>query len=81
MRAQADFWLAIAQGSIIGAAGLIPGASGGVLAVAMGIYRPIVDAIPKKASASCCPMASAWSLVSWSRRGASSGYWNVISPH
>lgn len=45
MRAQADFWLAIAQGSIIGAAGLVPGASGGVLAVAMGVYRPIVNAV------------------------------------
>lgn len=44
MRRHADFWLAMAQGSIIGAAGLVPGASGGVLAVAMGVYRPIVDA-------------------------------------
>ena len=39
------FGLAIAQGCIVGAAGLVPGASGGVLAVAMGIYRPIVDAV------------------------------------
>ncbi|NCB31410.1 MAG: DUF368 domain-containing protein [Clostridia bacterium] len=45
MKRHADFWLAIAQGSIIGATGLIPGASGGVLAVSMGIYRPIVDAV------------------------------------
>lgn len=42
---RADFLLAIAQGAIIGAAGIIPGASGGVLAVSMGVYRPIVDAV------------------------------------
>ncbi len=42
---RSKFWLAVVQGAIIGASGIIPGASGGVLAVSMGIYRPIVDAI------------------------------------
>ena len=41
----AEFFLAMAQGAIIGAAGIIPGASGGVLAVSMGIYRSIVNAV------------------------------------
>src|SRR5690554_713767 len=35
----------ILSGLIIGTAMLIPGLSGGVLAVALGIYQPIVDAI------------------------------------
>lgn len=41
----AEFFLAMAQGAIIGAAGIIPGASGGVLAVSMGVYRSIVNAV------------------------------------
>ena len=41
----AEFFLAMAQGAIIGAAGIIPGASGGVLAVSMGIYRSIVNPV------------------------------------
>ena len=41
----AVFFLSVAQGALIGAAGIVPGASGGVLAVSMGIYRPIVDAV------------------------------------
>ena len=41
----AEFFLAMAQGAIIGVAGIIPGASGGVLAVSMGVYRSIVNAV------------------------------------
>ncbi len=33
------------EGAIIGAVGMIPGASGGVLAVAFGIYRSVIDAL------------------------------------
>lgn len=33
------------EGAIIGAVGIIPGASGGVLAVAFGIYRNVIDAV------------------------------------
>ena len=33
------------EGALIGAAGMIPGASGGVLAVAFGVYRKAIDAI------------------------------------
>ena len=35
----------VLEGTLIGAAGMIPGASGGVLAVAFGIYRKAIDAI------------------------------------
>ncbi|MEG1547131.1 MAG: DUF368 domain-containing protein [Clostridia bacterium] len=39
------FIIRVIKGLIIGVACIIPGASGGVLALAMGIYRPVVDAI------------------------------------
>lgn len=35
----------ILEGTLIGAAGMIPGASGGMLAVAFGVYRRAIDAI------------------------------------
>lgn len=35
----------VLEGTLIGAAGMIPGASGGMLAVAFGIYRRAIDAI------------------------------------
>ncbi|MDR0839971.1 MAG: DUF368 domain-containing protein [Christensenellaceae bacterium] len=44
-KAYKGFGLAVLQGAIIGVVGLAPGASGGVLAVSMGIYRPIMDAL------------------------------------
>jgi len=37
--------LRVLKGMLIGAAGMIPGASGGIIAVAMGEYRPALDAI------------------------------------
>lgn len=40
-----NFILAVLKGIIVGAAAIIPGASGGVLAVSMGIYRPILNAV------------------------------------
>ncbi len=40
-----NFVIAVLKGIIVGAAAIIPGASGGVLAVSMGIYRPILDAV------------------------------------
>ena len=40
-----NFIISILKGIIVGAAAIIPGASGGVLAVSMGIYRPILDAL------------------------------------
>ena len=33
------------KGAIIGIAAILPGASGGVLAVSMGVYRPVIDAV------------------------------------
>lgn len=39
------FWTRVLKGFVVGVAGMIPGASGGVLAVSMGIYRPALDAI------------------------------------
>ena len=35
----------VLEGALIGAAGMIPGASGGILAVAFGVYRKAIDAI------------------------------------
>ena len=36
---------AVLEGTLIGAAGLIPGASGGIMAVAFGVYQEALDAI------------------------------------
>lgn len=44
-REKNTFFMRIAKGAVIGAAAMLPGASGGVLAVAMGIYRNMIDAI------------------------------------
>ena len=33
------------KGAIIGVAAILPGASGGVIAVSMGVYRPVIDAV------------------------------------
>lgn len=38
------FLMRIIKGAIIGVTAILPGASGGVLAVAMGVYRPVIDA-------------------------------------
>ena len=40
-----SFWVRIIKGFIIGVAGIVPGASGGVLAVSIGVYRPVLDAV------------------------------------
>ncbi|MDO5111647.1 MAG: DUF368 domain-containing protein [Clostridia bacterium] len=40
-----SFWLRVLQGTLIGAVCIIPGASGGVLAVALGLYEPCVNAL------------------------------------
>lgn len=39
------FFSRLIKGFIVGVAGIVPGASGGVLAVSMGIYRPVLDAV------------------------------------
>ena len=39
------FLTRIIKGLAIGVAAMLPGASGGVLAVAMGVYRPALDAV------------------------------------
>ena len=39
------FLLRLAQGFIIGAGGILPGISGGVLAVVFGIYRPVMEVL------------------------------------
>lgn len=38
------FWAQILRGVLIGMAGMLPGVSGGVLAVAMGVYSPVIHA-------------------------------------
>lgn len=39
------FLTRLVKGMVIGVAAILPGASGGVLAVAMGVYRPVLDAV------------------------------------
>ncbi len=39
------FLTRFAKGFIIGIAAILPGASGGVIAVAIGVYRPVIDAL------------------------------------
>lgn len=50
--------LRVAQGIIIGAGAILPGISGGVLAVVFGIYRPMMEVLthPKRALARYLPM-------------------------
>ncbi|MCE5235802.1 MAG: DUF368 domain-containing protein [Eubacteriales bacterium] len=45
MKRQNTFLFRVLKGFIIGIAAILPGASGGVLAVAMGIYKPALDAV------------------------------------
>ena len=45
MKVTKSFVRCVLEGTLIGAAGMIPGASGGMLAVAFGIYRKAIDAI------------------------------------
>ena len=40
-----SFWKKFLAGFVIGVGGIIPGFSGGILAVSMGLYKPAVDAI------------------------------------
>ena len=41
----ASFWKKFIAGFVIGVGGIIPGFSGGILAVSMGLYKPAIDAI------------------------------------
>lgn len=56
-------------GLVIGIGGIIPGVSGGILAVSMGLYKPMLDAIgdssspQRKAFYSCFRWLSAALLV------------------
>ena len=47
MNKAGNFFIRLVKGIIIGIAAILPGASGGVLAVAMGVYRPVLDAVTK----------------------------------
>lgn len=40
-----NFLIRLIKGIVIGVAAILPGASGGVLAVSMGVYRPVLDAV------------------------------------
>lgn len=45
MNKTGNFLIRLVKGIVIGIAAILPGASGGVLAVAMGVYRPVLDAV------------------------------------
>ena len=57
-----SFWKKFLAGFVIGVGGIIPGFSGGILAVSMGLYKPAVDAVtgffkaPKKNFAFLLPL-------------------------
>jgi putative membrane protein len=57
----------IVQGIIIGAGAILPGISGGVLAVVFGIYRPAMELLthPRRAGGCCSPSASAGRSAFW----------------
>ena len=44
-RAMKEFFKKLLAGFVIGVGGIIPGLSGGILAVSMGLYKPTVDAL------------------------------------
>lgn len=39
------FWNKVLAGFVIGAGAIIPGLSGGILAVSMGLYQPTIEAV------------------------------------
>lgn len=45
LTARGSFFLHLAVGAVIGIGGVLPGVSGGVMAVSLGLYRPMIDAI------------------------------------
>lgn len=47
MNKAGSFFIRLVKGIVIGIAAILPGASGGVLAVAMGVYRPVLDAVTR----------------------------------
>lgn len=47
MARESGFWYRLASGFIIGLAIIIPGVSGGILAMVLGIYKPVIAAIAK----------------------------------
>lgn len=47
MNKAGSFFIRLVKGIVIGIAAILPGASGGVLAVAMGVYHPVLDATTK----------------------------------
>ena len=58
-----SFWKKLIAGFVIGVGAIIPGFSGGILAVSMGLYKPTIDAVtgffkaPKKNLAFLLPLA------------------------
>lgn len=61
--ARRKFLLHAAVGAVIGLGGVLPGVSGGVMAVSLGLYRPIIEALanffktPKKSALFLLPVA------------------------
>lgn len=45
MNKAGNVFIRLVKGIAVGIAAILPGASGGVLAVAMGVYRPVLDAV------------------------------------
>ena len=58
-----QFWNKILAGFVIGAGAILPGLSGGILAVSMGLYQPAIEAVtgffknPKKNLKFLLPLA------------------------
>ena len=45
MRRQGGFWKNVLAGLLMGIGCVLPGVSGGVMAVSFGLYRPMLDAV------------------------------------
>lgn len=45
MRRQDGFWKNVLAGLLMGIGCVLPGVSGGVMAVSFGLYRPMLDAV------------------------------------
>lgn len=53
------------KGAIVGVGAILPGISGGVLCVAFGIYKPIMDLLTHPAKSTEAALSNAHSIPAW----------------
>lgn len=68
MRQRGVFWHHVFAGVLIGTGCVLPGVSGGVMAVSFGLYRPMLDAVlgffETQSAAFCFCCRSRWAEAS-----------------